>query len=146
MTGQEPVVGVGSIVRRGEPQLAGEVPGAAVVAARSADAKLGDRTVVLDMAGLLGITDAFVVTSATNGRQVKSIVEAVEASVKAELGIAPLRVEGLGDLQWVLMDYGDAVVHVFLEETRQLYDLERLWGDAPRVKWRQAAPESVGSV
>lgn len=120
-----------------------DVPDTALLAARSADAKLGSRTVVLQMAGLLGITDAFVLTSAGNHRQVKAIVEAVEATIKKELGLAPLRVEGLVDLQWVLMDYGDVVVHVFVEETRELYDLERLWGDAPRASWR---PETEAAV
>lgn len=121
------------------PGLAGpQVPGAAMVAAEAADAKQGGRTVVLEMGALLAVTDAFVVTSGRNARQVKTIVDEVESQVKRSVGRAPVRVEGLGDLQWVLMDYGDFVVHVFLEETRAVYDLERLWGDAPRVPWESA--------
>lgn len=114
------------------------VPPAAIRAAEVADAKQGTRTAVLAMGGLLGVTDAFVITSAGNTRLVRTIVEEVEAQLKRSEGRAPLRVEGLGDLQWVLMDYGDFVVHVFLDETRQVYDLERLWGDAPRVPWQAA--------
>lgn len=114
------------------------VPPSAIRAAEAADAKQGTRTAVLAMGALLAVTDAFVITSARNTRQVRTIVEEVEAQLKRVEGRAPLRVEGLGDLQWVLMDYGDLVVHVFLEETREVYDLERLWGDAPRVPWRPA--------
>ena len=57
-------------------------------------------------------------------------------------GPSPLRVEGLDDATWVLLDYGDIVVHVFLEETRTFYDLERLWGDVPRLDWESLAPAS----
>lgn len=114
------------------------VPPSAIRAAEAADAKQGTRTAVLAMGALLAVTDAFVITSARNTRQVRTIVEEVEDQLKRVEGRAPLRVEGLGDLQWVLMDYGDLVVHVFLEETREVYDLERLWGDAPRVPWRPA--------
>lgn len=116
------------------------VPPAAVLAAQVADAKQGSRTAILEMGGLLGVTDAFVITSGRNSRQVKTIVEEVEAQLKARAAVAPIRVEGLGDLQWVLIDYGDFVVHVFLEETRDVYDLERLWGDAPRVPWTPMVP------
>ena len=88
---------------------------------------------------MLAITDAFVITSGRNVRQVKTIAEEVEAKLKAEGGIKPIRVEGLGDSQWILLDYGDLVVHVFLDETREYYDLERLWSDAPRVAWEDEA-------
>jgi ribosome-associated protein len=104
-------------------------------AARAASAKGGEDTVIIEVGAILAITDAFVITSGRNGRQVKTIAEEVEAKLKADGGISPLRVEGLGDSQWVLLDYGDMVVHVFLDETREFYDLERLWSDAPRVAW-----------
>lgn len=120
------------------------VPPACLVAARAADAKLGEATAVLAMGDLLGVTDAFVVTSGRNARQVKTIVEAVEEQVRDRSGLRPLRVEGLADLHWVLMDYGDFLVHVFLDETRAYYDLERLWGDAPRVDWRGQAAAAGG--
>jgi ribosome-associated protein len=104
-------------------------------AAQAASAKGGEETVIIEVGAVLAITDAFVITSGRNTRQVKTIAEEVETRLKADGGIAPLRVEGLGDSQWVLLDYGDLVVHVFLDETREFYDLERLWSDAPRVTW-----------
>ena len=100
------------------------VPGAALVAARAAQDKLGEATVVLAMGDLLSVTDAFVITHGHNPRQVKKAT-----------GRAPRAVEGLRELSWVLLDYGDFVVHVFHELTRPYYDLEHLWGDAPRVPW-----------
>jgi ribosome-associated protein len=108
-------------------------------AARSAWSKGGEETVVVEVGEVLAITDAFVITSGRNTRQVKTIAEEVEARLKDEGGIRPLRVEGLGDSQWILLDYGDFVVHVFLDETRRYYDLERLWSDAPRVAWEDEA-------
>ncbi|HZU78761.1 MAG TPA: ribosome silencing factor [Acidimicrobiales bacterium] len=111
------------------------VPDAALAAARAADGKLGESTVVLSMGDLLGVTDAFVITSGRNSRQVRTIVEEVERQVKEETGRSPRSVEGLRDLHWVLMDYGDVIVHVFLDEARAYYDLERLWGDAVRLDW-----------
>ena len=109
-----------------------DVPEAALVAARAADSKLGQDTVVLAMGDLLGVTDAFVITSGANGRQVRTIVEAVEHQVKQSEDRSPRATEGLRDLTWVLMDYGDFLVHVFQDEARAYYDLERLWGNAPR--------------
>jgi len=114
------------------------VPDAALVAARAAQDKLGENTVVLAMGELLGVTDAFVITDGRNARQVKTIVEEVERVVKERCQRAPLSIEGLRDLHWVLMDYGDFLVHVFLDETRGYYELERLWGDAPHVDWAPA--------
>ncbi len=120
-----------SVVEDDEPS----VSGACIVAARAADAKSGVDTAVLAMGELLGLTDAFVITSARNVRQVRSIVDEVELRVKASGGLSPIRVEGLDDARWVLMDYGDFLVHVFLDEARHFYDLEHLWLDAPRIEW-----------
>ncbi len=108
-------------------------------AARAASAKGGEDTVIIEVGLVLAITDAFVITSGRNSRQVKTIAEEVEARLKIEGDIKPLRVEGLGDSHWVLLDYGDLVVHVFLDETREYYDLERLWSDAPLVAWEDEA-------
>jgi ribosome-associated protein len=105
-----------------------------LVAAGAASSKTVDPTVVLDVGDLLGITDHFVITSGSNARQVRTIAEEVERLVKAEGGGAPRCIEGLDDARWVLLDYGDFVVHVFLEEARNFYNLERLWADAPRVE------------
>ena len=109
-----------------------EVRNLSVVAARAAASKKGEDTVILAVEPLLKITDAFVITSGANARQVRTIADEVEEKVKIEGGPSPLRVEGYDDAQWVLMDYGDFVVHVFLDEVRRFYDLERLWADAER--------------
>jgi len=114
-----------------------QLPPAAATAAESADAKLGHETVVLAMGELFGVVDAFVITSAANTRHVRTLVEEVERRIKELHGVAPVRIEGLGDATWVLMDYGDFIVHVFLQETRDYYDLEHLWSGAPRVPWRR---------
>jgi ribosome-associated protein len=114
------------------------VPDTALVAARAADGKLGADTVVLAMGELLGVVDAFVVTSGRNDRQVRALVEEIERRVRDHDGTKPFATEGLSDATWVLMDYGDFVVHVFAEETRDYYDLEHLWGGAPRVRWQEA--------
>ena len=111
-------------------------------AAQAASAKGGEETVIIEVGAVLAITDAFVITSGRNTRQVKTIAEEVEARLKADGGINPLRVEGLGDSQWILLDYGDIVVHVFLDETREYYDLERLWSDAPRIAWEDQTTRS----
>ncbi len=121
------------------------VPASALVAARAADDKLGEETVVLAMGELLGVVDAFVVTSGRNDRQVRALVEEVERKVKDHDGVAPIAIEGLADATWVLMDYGDFVVHVFEEHTRGYYDLEHLWSAAPRISW-QEGPRRSGAA
>ncbi len=122
-----------------------DVRGLARVAARAAAEKKADDTVILEVGSVLAITDAFVITSASNERLVKTIAEEVEAKVKEAGGPAPIRVEGLSDAQWVLLDYGDFVVHVFLDETRRYYDLERLWADAPVIEWGDDSRKSAVS-
>jgi ribosome-associated protein len=116
-----------------------EIRNQTVVAARAAAAKKGDNPVILEVGEVLAITDAFVITSGTNARQVRTIAEEVEAKVAEACGPKPIRVEGLDDARWVLLDYGDFVVHVFLDEVRRYYDLERLWSDAPRLEWENGA-------
>ena len=87
-------------------------------AAEAAAAKGAEDVVALEVGGVLAITDAFVIASGTNRRQVLTMAEEVEARVKADDGPSPLRIEGLSEAQWVLLDYGDFVVHLFLEEVR----------------------------
>ncbi|MBW3649290.1 MAG: ribosome silencing factor [Actinobacteria bacterium] len=123
-----------------------EVRGWAALAARAADAKKATDTVVLEVGPVLAITDAFVITSAGNPRLVRTITEEIELQLKAGDGPRPLRIEGLDDARWVLMDYGDFIVHVFLDEARTYYDLERLWSDAERLDWETlAASRSAAS-
>jgi ribosome-associated protein len=107
-------------------------------AARAASDKQAHDIVILEVGQVLAITDAFVITSGGNRRQVLTVADEVETQVKAAGGPSPLRVEGLDDAAWVLLDFGDFVVHVFLDEVRQYYELERLWKDAPRVEWEPA--------
>ena len=110
-------------------------PDSALVAARAAASKTLESTLVLDVGELLGITDAFVVTSGTNPRQIRTIADEVQRKVRETGGGSPRTVEGRDDLRWVLLDYGDFVVHVFSSDARDHYALERLWADAPRVDW-----------
>lgn len=111
----------------------------ALEAAAAADDKQAADVVVLDVGGVLAITGQFVIASASNTRLVRTIADAVEERLTDLGGPKPVRIEGLDDLRWVLMDYGDFVVHVFLDEARRYYELERLWSDVPRVNWRTPA-------
>ena len=94
--------------------------------------------VVLEVAEVLALCGWFVIASAPNDRQVKAICDEVELQVSEAGGPKPKRIEGLEARQWVLMDYGDVVVHVFLQDVREYYDLERLWSDVPRLDWATA--------
>lgn len=125
-----------------------DVRGWAAAAARAADEKKATDTVVLEVGPILAITDAFVITSAPNARLVRTIADEVEAAVKGIGGPSPLRTEGLDDARWVLLDYGDFVVHIFLDEVREYYNLERLWSDADRLDWETvvaAVPTAAGA-
>jgi ribosome-associated protein len=104
------------------------------VAAGAASAKTAEPTVVIEVGDLIAITDYFVISSGNNDRHVRAIAEEVERQVKGR-GVSPRAVEGLDDARWVLMDFGDFVVHVFSDEARSFYNLERLWSDAPRLNW-----------
>jgi ribosome-associated protein len=110
-----------------------------VVAAQAANDKQGNDVLVLAVGEVLAITDHFVIASAPNTRLVATIAEEVERAVADAGGPRPLRVEGLDDRRWVLLDYGAFVVHVFLQEARDYYELERLWSDVPRVEWAEDA-------
>jgi ribosome-associated protein len=103
----------------------------AEVIAGFADDKKAQSIVELDLRGVIDYTDYFVICSGGTDRQVKAIVDGIHVGCKAELGILPRRVEGLPGSQWVLMDYLDVVVHVFVRELREFYALERLWGEVP---------------
>jgi ribosome-associated protein len=88
---------------------------------------------VLSVGELTSIADYFVLASASNERQAAAIADAVEAQLKEQLGVRPLLVEGTTPGRWILLDYGDFIVHIFTEDVRRFYGLERLWGDAPNV-------------
>ena len=103
---------------------------AARIAAHADDRKARD-IVQLDLRSVVDYTDFFVICSGGTDRQVKAIVEAIELGCKADLGVLPRRVEGATQAQWVLMDYLDVVVHIFVPSLREFYALERLWGEVP---------------
>ncbi|MGD9366128.1 MAG: ribosome silencing factor [Desulfobacteraceae bacterium] len=94
--------------------------------------KKAEAVVVLDVGGLTSIADTFIICSGRSNRQVSAIADHVERFLKQQ-GIRPLSVEGRKEGLWVLMDYGDVIIHVFYEETRSFYDLEGLWVDAKRI-------------
>ena len=100
------------------------------IARLAADKKALD-VVELDLRGVLGYTDYFLVCSGNTGRQSKAIHDGILEGLKREHDTTPRRVEGSGDTGWILMDYLDVVVHIFTPETRAFYRLERLWGEAP---------------
>jgi ribosome-associated protein len=112
----------------------------ALAATEAARDKQATGVVVLDVAELLSITDYFVISSASSDRQIKTVIQAVEERVRRDLDLRPVRREGEGDAGWWLLDYVDVVVHVFSEEQRRYYDLERLWRDAPRPEWAAESP------
>jgi ribosome-associated protein len=122
------------------PTLLAAVKAAAV----AADDKKATDVVVLDVGDVLSITGWFVIASGSNPRLVRTIAEEVEAQLKAEHDLAPRRVEGRDGLRWVLLDYGDFVVHVFHEEEREYYQLERLWADVPQVAWQDEDTTRAG--
>lgn len=111
----------------------------AILAAKAAFNKKASNPKVLELGDLIGITDYFVVCSAANARQIKTIVDEIEMSVRASTGLKPRAVEGLSDATWVLVDYGDIVVHIMSEEARAFYSLERLWSDALLIDWENVA-------
>jgi ribosome-associated protein len=115
------------------------------IAAAAADDKKATDTVLLEVGKVLSITDVFVVTSGANSRQVRTIADEIEQQLREQTGMSPLRTEGRRDLTWVLIDYGALVVHVFSDEMRRFYDIERLYRDVPIVRWeRTDAVEDAG--
>jgi ribosome-associated protein len=111
---------------------------ATAVAHYAADRKALD-IVQLDLRGIIGYTDYFVICTGRSDRQTKAIHDAIHAGMKAEHGVLPQRVEGVSEGRWILMDYLDVVVHVFTPETREYYRLEQLWGEAPALEIETAS-------
>jgi ribosome-associated protein len=118
----------------------------ALLAAHAAAAKKGDDIAVLDVGEIISIIECFVLVSATNTRQTRTIVSEVQDALREYDGSRPIGVEGLDDATWILLDYGDIVVHVFLDETRAYYDLDRLWADAPRIPFVDSGPLAAEGV
>lgn len=105
----------------------------ALECARAAIDKKAENLKVLDLSGLSGFTDYFVICNGMSDRQVQAIADSVE-TVMGKAGHQLVSIEGLSEGRWVLMDYGDVVVHIFLDALREYYDLENLWRDAPTLK------------
>ena len=118
----------------------------AVRTARIADAMKANDILVLHVGDVLALTEYFVVASASNRRLVDAVVEEVEAQVREATGRSPIRVEGAREHQWVLIDYGDVIVHVFLNEIRDFYEIERLYNDVPKVDWNDGDVEVADQV
>jgi ribosome-associated protein len=110
----------------------------AVFIARVIDEKQGENTIVLPVGPVVGITEYFIVTSASNARLVRAITDSVLNNVREAVGKGPLRSEGTREQQWVLIDYGDVVVHLFIDEMRRFYEIERLYKDIVPTPWASA--------
>ncbi len=110
----------------------------AVFIARVIDEKQGENTIVIPVGPVVGITEYFIVTSASNVRLVRAITDAVLNNVREAVGKGPLRSEGTREQQWVLIDYGDVVVHIFIDEMRRFYEIERLYKDIIPTPWASA--------
>ena len=104
---------------------------ASVIEGYASDVKAID-VVELDLRGVLGYTDYFVICSGGTDRQTKAIHDRIHENMKKQHGLLPRRVEGLAEGRWILMDYLDVVVHVFTPDAREFYRLEQLWGEAPK--------------
>jgi ribosome-associated protein len=105
----------------------------ALAAVRAADGRKGEQIVALAVGQLTILADYFVLATGRSRAQVRAIGNAVEEKVFAEFGRKPERIEGLGEGSWVLIDYGEVIVHVLMPPERDFYQLEAFWGQAPRV-------------
>jgi ribosome-associated protein len=101
---------------------------------QASQAKKAEDIVVLDLRELYSFTDFFVIMTGNSIRQNTAICESIEQSLKKDRRL-PLGVEGRGAAEWILLDYGSFIVHVFSKQSREYYSLEKLWGDAPRLSW-----------
>ena len=115
-------------------------------AAQAAADRLGHDIIAYDVSDVLSITDAFLLASAPNDRQVKSIVDEIEERLQKELGVKPVRREGDRDARWILLDYVDIVIHVQHSEERVFYALERLWKDCPELPLPEDAVKTRGKA
>jgi ribosome-associated protein len=112
-----------------------------LLAAEAASDKKAEDIIVLDVSELLVVTEYFIIATGRTNVQVRAIADEVEEQLRVKAGEKPIGREGAGEDKWILLDYGDYVVHVFQPEERDFYRLEKLWGDAPRL----ALPDSVTS-
>jgi ribosome-associated protein len=111
---------------------------AADIAELASDRKALD-IVALDLRGMIGYADYFMICTGRTDRQTRAIHDAIHAGLKSAHGLLPARTEGLSEARWILIDYLDVVVHIFTPETREYYRLEQLWGEAPSLELTAAA-------
>jgi ribosome-associated protein len=114
------------------------------IAGYAADKKAID-IVALDLRGIAGYTDFFLICSGGSDRQTKAIHDGIHCGMKKEHETLPRRAEGLSEASWILMDYLDCVVHIFTPDTRAYYRLEQLWGDVPRLELDLDEPSSAAA-
>ncbi len=117
----------------------------ALMAADAIANKKGLDVDLLEVGDLLAITEVFVIATGTSRTHVRAVAEAVEVALAEKADRKPLRREGTGQGEWLLLDYGDVVVHLFQPEQREYYGLERLWRDAPRLTWEEPVASDLAS-
>lgn len=110
------------------------------MAADAIYAKKGADIVLLDVEKLFFLSDVFVIATGTSRIHVQSLAEHVEERLRDDAGLKPLRSEGRNEGEWVLLDYGDIIVHLFQGAAREFYGLERLWADSGRIEWAEPVP------
>ena len=104
------------------------------LAVRCADDKKAVNMIALDLREIASFTEFFLIASGTNQRQVQAIADEINEQLKAQMRRRPVRIEGYGAAEWILLDYGDFIIHLFDKNAREFYDLERLWRDSRRVE------------
>jgi ribosome-associated protein len=139
MSGSPGAAAAGDVPRRAARVVDEGARDLAVLIAQIADDKQGSDILVLQVGDVLAVTEYFVVMSASNRRLVRTLVDEIETQTREQIGRSALRSEGVREQQWVLVDYGDVVVHVFLSEIREFYEIERLYTDVPTIAWQRDA-------
>ena len=112
------------------------------VAADALFAKNGTNIVLLDVEKSFFLSDLFVIATGSSRVNVQALADHVEERLGQEFDVKPLRVEGRTEGEWCLVDFGDIIVHIFMEQARDYYSLERLWGDAARITWEEPVPSA----
>ncbi len=118
----------------------------ALVAAQTADENRGRDIVILDMRKLTPIFDYFVIASGTSRRQLHAMSEEIDHALEEGLGDHRMGIEGYAESRWILLDYGDVVIHLFEPDTRDYYSIEQLWGQAERVPFEPSRPNEADTV
>ena len=131
-----PATGVVAITKKGEITLISDSRKKAIRAAETALGKKANDTIILELRDLSTIADYFVICSGDNPAQIKAIAEAIQENF-SKVKVFPVGKEGMNSTRWVLIDYGDVVIHIFDQETRAYYELEKLWIDAPRIPLKE---------